>query len=200
MHPRRPLDTLAGVPTVGPRIAVYGPSGSGKSTLARELAARLGVPVVELDAIYHSRPNWDDLSRDEFRAAVTELLARHQGGWVIEGNYSAVRDLILPLADTAVWLRLPFWTVYPRLVRRTLTRSLRRELLWGSNRESLRLALFSRESMFLWGVTHWREHARKTRADFAAIPHQARHFELESPRAVRSFVATARLAESAANS
>ncbi|MCL6644731.1 MAG: (d)CMP kinase, partial [Dehalococcoidia bacterium] len=59
----------------GRRVAVYGPSGSGKSTLARALGERLGLPVVELDAVYHARSNWQDLSREEFRAAVEGLLA-----------------------------------------------------------------------------------------------------------------------------
>ncbi|MFN8508883.1 MAG: shikimate kinase [Dehalococcoidia bacterium] len=177
---------------VGRRVVVYGPSGSGKSTLARALAERLGVPVVELDAIYHARPGWDDLSRDEFRDAVATILARETGGWVIEGNYGMVRDLILPLADTAVWLRLPFRTVYPRLVRRTIGRGLRRELLWGSNRESLRMAFFTRDSMLLWGISHWRTGIRNTAADLARIPHHARVVELRSPRAVREFLAYAR--------
>jgi len=157
---------------IGRRVVVYGPSGSGKSTLARALAERLAVPVVELDAIYHGRPGWDDLSRDEFREAVAAILARETGGWVIEGNYGMVRDLILPLAETAVWLRLPFRTVYPRLVRRTIVRGLRHELLWG--------------------ISHWRAGIRNTAAGLARIPHHARVIELRSPRAVRSFLAHAR--------
>lgn len=178
---------------VGPHVAVYGPSGSGKSTFARELGHRLGLPVVELDAVFHSRPNWNDLTRDEFRAAVSEILERERGGWVIEGNYATVRDLILPRADTVVRLRLPFRIVYPRLVRRTLTRGMRRELLWGVNRESLRMALLTRDSMLLWGITNWRKGTRKTTADIASIPHSARVVELHSPRAARAFLADARL-------
>ena len=35
-----------------PRILVVGTSGAGKSRLAGQLAAALGVPHVELDALY----------------------------------------------------------------------------------------------------------------------------------------------------
>ncbi|MEQ4306291.1 AAA family ATPase [Plantactinospora sp. B6F1] len=54
------------------RVSVVGNSGSGKSTLARALAARLGVPYVELDAIHH-QPGWRPLPTAEFRARVDTL-------------------------------------------------------------------------------------------------------------------------------
>jgi adenylate kinase family enzyme len=70
---------------------VVGNSGSGKSTLAAGLAARLGAPFVELDSIFH-QPGWTELPRDEFRARVGALAAGEE--WVIDGNYTAVRDLV----------------------------------------------------------------------------------------------------------
>jgi len=171
------------------RIAVYGPSGSGKTTFSRTAGARLGLPVVELDAIFHSRPDWDDLSEDEYRAAVERTLAAHPGGWVIDGNYGTVRGLILPHADTAVWLRLPFPVVYSRLVRRTVRRAWSRELLWGVNRESWRLSFLSRESILLWGITHWREHHRKTRQALREAKARGTQIVvLRSPAEVRAFV------------
>jgi len=47
------------------RVNVKGIGGSGKSTFSRELAERLGVPYLELDAIHHG-PNWTETSADEF--------------------------------------------------------------------------------------------------------------------------------------
>src|SRR6266571_7794353 len=79
------------------RVSVVGSSGSGKSTLASELAARLHVPHVELDAIFH-QPGWTPLPEEEFTAAVAAAVAAD--GWVVDGNYSAVRPLVWARADT----------------------------------------------------------------------------------------------------
>lgn len=174
---------------VGRYIAVYGQSGSGKSTLAREIGARLGLPVFELDAIHH-QPGWRPLPREQFRARVQEVIDAHPDGWVFDGNYSAVRDLLLPRAETAVWLQLPFWVVYPRLVRRTLGRMIRREELWNGNRESFRMSFFSRESILLWGITNWRDHSQKMRAVLFDQPHGARVMVLRSARDVERFLAS----------
>ena len=177
-------------PTLGRRIVVYGASGSGKTTLSRALGQALGLPVIELDAIFHAHPGWVDLPTAEFRARVTELLAAHADGWVMDGNYSVVRDLILSQADTAVWLRLPFRTVYWRLCRRTLGRAKTGEELWNGNRETWR-QLLTRDSMLLWGITSWRRTGRKTSAALRTIPHHAKVIELRSPAAVARLVRTA---------
>jgi adenylate kinase family enzyme len=174
---------------VGRRVVVYGPSGSGKTTVGRLLATRLQVPFVELDAVFHARPEWQDLSRDEFRREVAALLAAHADGWVFDGNYDDVRDLLLPRADSVVWLRLPFPVVYARLVSRTLRRGYVNAELWGGNRETLRQAFFSRDSMLLWGLTGWRPHHRAAARALATLPHGP-VYELRSARAVRTFLAS----------
>jgi adenylate kinase family enzyme len=172
---------------LGRRVVVYGPSGSGKTTVGRLLADRLHVPFVELDAVFHARPNWQDLSRDEFRHEITSLLERHPNGWVFDGNYDHVRDLLLPRADSVVWLRLPFPIVYSRLVWRTLSRAVVNAELWNGNRETLRQAFLSRDSMLLWGLTAWRPHHRAMDRALATFPHGP-VYELRSPRAVRMFL------------
>jgi predicted kinase len=82
-------------------VSVVGNSGSGKSTMAAALARRLGVPHVELDGL-KDQPGWTELPRDEFAARVRTTIAGD--GWVIDGNYSDVRDEIWQRADTVVWL------------------------------------------------------------------------------------------------
>lgn len=175
--------------TIGRRICVYGPSGSGKTTLARTIGERRGLPAIEFDAIHHL-PNWEERPEAEFRAIVEEKLDGYAEGWVTDGNYKRVRDIVLPRADTVVWLRLPFRVVYWRLFWRTIIRSWRREELWNGNRESFRLAFFSRDSILLWGLTHYNAHFRNIRATLDSVPHSAEVVELRSSREVDDFVAS----------
>lgn len=177
---------------VGRRVAIYGPSGSGKTTLSRQLGARLGLPVLELDAVFHAHPNWVDLEREEFRERVTEFLAEHPEGWVTDGNYRPVRDLILAEADTAIWLNLPFHTVYRRLAWRTLSRSFQGAELWNGNRESLRQTFLTKDSMLLWGIRTWRPMRRKLRAWLVEERPAARVYRLRTPGQVRYLLENAR--------
>jgi adenylate kinase family enzyme len=97
------------------RVNVKGISGSGKTTFSRELAERLGVPYLELDAIHHG-PNWTEASADELRARVREFMAGAPDGWVIDGNYeSKLGGLVLDAADEIVWLDPPLrLALHPR--------------------------------------------------------------------------------------
>jgi adenylate kinase family enzyme len=137
------------------RVSVVGSSGSGKSTLAAELAAILDVPHLELDAVHH-QPGWEPLPVSEFRRIVAAKAAAD--GWVIDGNYGRVRDLVWARADTVVWLDLPKRTVMRQIVWRTLLRVARRQELWNGNRERWR-NLFSwdpEQSVISWA---WHKHA-----------------------------------------
>jgi adenylate kinase family enzyme len=137
------------------RISVVGNSGSGKTTVGKALAARLGVPFVELDSINH-QPNWQPLPKAEFQARVAEIVAGD--GWVIDGNYRAVQPQVWARADTVVWFDLPRSKVMRQVILRTLRRGLLRQELWNGNRE--RLANFIKtdpeESVIRWA---WTRHA-----------------------------------------
>lgn len=133
-------------------------SGNGETTLARELAHRLDVPFVELDALVHG-PNWVQTPDDELRRIVEPVVATD--GWVIDGTYRGkLGDLVLRSADVIVWLDQPIRVWFPRLVRRTWCRIRRRELLWNDNRETLRNVIFGRKSSFVWA---FRQHFRRRR-------------------------------------
>lgn len=85
------------------RIVVKGTSGAGKSTFASALAARLGVPWIELDAL-HWGPNWSMPEEDVFRAQVRAAIDACPDGWVVDGNYdSRLGGTVLDAADTIVW-------------------------------------------------------------------------------------------------
>ncbi|MCU0284678.1 MAG: hypothetical protein MUD13_12435 [Candidatus Nanopelagicales bacterium] len=125
------------------RVVVVGSSGSGKTTLAGELAGRLGVPHVELDALHHG-PGWTPVPAGEFRAAAHAALDDADatgGGWVVCGNYAEVATGIRARADTVVWLDLPRTVVMARILGRTAVRVVHRVELWNGNRESLRMVL-----------------------------------------------------------
>ncbi|MFC1901147.1 AAA family ATPase [Chloroflexota bacterium] len=172
---------------IGCRIIICGPTCSGKSTMARQLAQRLDISHIELDALFW-KPDWEETPRDEFLAGISAVLEKSPEGWVIDGNYSESRNLTLPLADTLIWLHLPFSVVFRRLLQRTVARCIDHKSLWGTNYETWRQSFFSRESLILYQVTHWRKYERIGR-NIQEIPHRATVIELCSPREVDAFLA-----------
>jgi adenylate kinase family enzyme len=122
----------------------------------------LGSPHVELDSIYH-QPGWTPLGDEEFRARVAA--ATEGPRWVVDGNYSAVRDLVWNRADTVVWFDLAYVTALWRTIRRTVRRTLTREELWNGNREPLsNLWSFKPEtSIIAWTATRHGVYRRRYR-------------------------------------
>jgi adenylate kinase family enzyme len=166
--------------TLPDRIIVSGTTGSGKTTLGGELAAIIGAPHVELDAL-HWEPNWTEAPTDVFRERVREATAGER--WVVDGNYAAVRDIVWPRAELIVWLDYSIVRIYARLLRRTTRRIVTREELWSGNRERFRTGFMSKDSLFLWALqTHW-----KRRRGYPAQLAQPEHahllvFRARSPR------------------
>lgn len=163
------------------RVRVMGTSGAGKTRVARRLAASLGVPHIELDALHH-RAGWQQAPDPEFQDEVRQAAAT-SSGWVADGNYESRLGAVLANADTYVWLDYPRRVVIWRLVRRTLVRVILRRELWNGNREEWR-GLFSRdprENILLWA---WTTHATKRRRYEAAsnAPSGAIWVRLESPK------------------
>ncbi len=150
-----------------PRIIIIGTSGSGKSVLGEQAAQRLGVPFLELGALFWL-PNWVQATQDEFRERVA--VAIQQDDWVAGGNYRRVRDLVWGRADTLVWLDYPLRLTLWRLFRRTIQRIVTQEDLWGTgNRESWRKQFMSRDSLFLWAISSHGRH-RRDYADLLQYP------------------------------
>jgi adenylate kinase family enzyme len=157
-------------------------SGNGKTTLGRELADRLGVPFIELDALVHG-PGWIETPDDVLRAQVEPIVA--SDGWVIDGTYSRkLGDLVIGAADVVVWLDLPVRVWMRRLVGRTWRRMRGHEQLWNDNRELLRNVIWGRESLFVYAI---RSHFRRRRE----WPEKLREFpvvRLRTPAEVERFL------------
>lgn len=141
------------------RVAVItSASGNGGTTFARNLATRLDLPFHELDALFW-KPCWAESTAEELRARVDPIVASE--AWVVDGSYQGkLGDLVLRNADVVVWLDLPMRVWLPRLVRRTFARVLRGERLWETNRETIRGALFSRNSLLLFTLRNYRRRRR----------------------------------------
>jgi len=144
VHILGPDDPLPARPA---RVAVAGTSGSGKTTTAGRISALLGVPYVELDDL-HWGPDWTP--RETFPADVRGLVA--QDRWVTDWQYRVARPLVADRAEMIVWLDLPLRVRLWRVIRRTVTRRLRRVPLWrAANIEPpLWTALGDREHILRW--------------------------------------------------
>ena len=131
--------------------------GRGNPPLRSGSRERLGLRHVEIDAL-HWGPNWSAAPTAVLRQRVAAVM--HGEDWIIDGNYSAIRDAIWPRADTFVWLDYPMTVVFTRVVRRTFRRWWMSEELWSGNRERLWEQFLTPHSLFLWVVQTWRIHRR----------------------------------------
>ena len=154
------------MPTLGPadplplrpyRVLVAGTSGAGKTTTAAHIAGILGIPHIEIDALFHG-PEWTP--RPSFETDVRAFTAAP--AWATEWQYSAVRAHLADRADLLVWLDLPRLLIMRQVVKRTLVRRLRRQELWNGNREPPLWTLFTdHEHIVRWAWnTHHKSPAR----------------------------------------
>ena len=169
------------------RYLVVGTSGAGKSTVSKKLAESKGCPHIELDSHYWGS-EWKPVPPEKFMHSVEQCT---QGMcWVVDGNCSAIRDVLWSRATHVVWLNYGRFTVFSRLLWRTLSRGLSHTQLSHGNRESLRKAFFSKDSILLWSLTTY----PKNQAKFAALRRQGdfahlQWIELSRPSQARAFLA-----------
>ena len=187
------------------RINVVGTSGSGKSSLSRQIATHLDLPYIELDQLFW-KANWTDTPDEEFFQKLRVALSADR--WVLDGNYDRTRHIKQDAphqtgratsnrtrhikwtqVQTVVWLDLPLYLVFSRVLVRAMTRSLTGKELWAGNKETLRKTFLSRDSIILWSLT---THA-KNRKRYAALSENdgyrhIRFVRLRSTKEVDEFV------------
>ena len=186
------LPTMARVQLTDPlaararRVLVVGVTGSGKTTLARELEARRGIPLVDVDALAW-QPGWVKTPDAQLVAAVSTVVTGPQ--WVLDSAWGAIRPVVLEHVDLVVGLDLPRHVSFTRLARRTATRLVTRERICGDNVESWRQT-FSPSSILVWHARSFASKRRLVRA-WEADPDLPPVLRLTTPAEVRAFLALA---------
>ena len=173
-------------PEPGERINVVGTTGSGKTTFAKALGQRLGVPVIEIDALFW-KPGWCETPDDEFLPSV-EAATRSER-WILDGNYSRTRPITWPRADTVVWLDYSFPRVFVQLLRRTIRRARTQEPMWNGCVETWWKGFFSRDSILVWCLkTYWLR--RRTYPHLMRSPEYGhlRFVRLRTPRQAKNWL------------
>jgi adenylate kinase family enzyme len=179
------LDELGGAR----RIVVYGVTGAGKSTLAAQIAQATGIPWHAVDDLTW-RPGWTEVPIEEQRRLITAICAKPE--WVLDAAYGQWLDIPMSHGPVVVALDYPRWLSWQRVVRRTVSRLIRRTPICNGNYETLRRMLSPRDSIIGWhhkSFAHKRSRIRAWEAD----PGGPAVLPLRSPRATRAFLAGLRI-------
>ncbi|XVU23766.1 adenylate kinase [Actinoplanes sp. CA-054009] len=168
------------------RILVYGVTGAGKSTLAARVGERLGLPYHSIDDLMWE-PGWvevpDEIQRDRIRAVCAA------DTWVIDAAYMKWAEIALQRTDLIVGLDMPRHVSLGRLLRRSLTRMIRRTEICNGNRESFRSLFLESDSLLYFHFRSWgRKRARMRR--WRADPDFPETILLRSPREARDWLAS----------
>jgi adenylate kinase family enzyme len=137
-------------------VLVYGAPGAGKTTMAEAISRATGLPWHPVDDLTWE-PGWVQVPLEEQRRRISEICAGEE--WILDAAYGPWLEIPLARADLIVALDYPRWLSLQRLVRRTVSRAVRRTEVCNGNRESLRMAL-SKESIVIW---HFRSVAKRRR-------------------------------------
>lgn len=134
------------------RVALFGPPATGKSTLARWLSTVLNSPHTDLDDILFTPQG--PLPLKEFRRQA--FLVTAADGWIVEGNYSKLQDVVWHRADTLIWLDFPLPLILYRIIRRSLRQLAGREDSAQARRLTWSTAFFARRSLLRTAIRKYR--------------------------------------------
>lgn len=89
------------------KVLITGNSGSGKSTLANYLASSEGIAYLDLDTVaWLPQLPPKRMPLDESMGLITDFVDQHEG-WVIEGCYADLLELLEEDANELIFLNLP---------------------------------------------------------------------------------------------
>ena len=99
------------------KVAVIGCGGAGKSTLSRTLSELMNIPVYHIDKL-NWNPGWIPASQDALSEMINALVLKEE--WIIDGNYSSTLDIRLECADTVIFLNMPTYLCFYRVLKRRI--------------------------------------------------------------------------------
>lgn len=129
------------------RILFHGVTGSGKSTAATRLGALLGLPVTLVDEEIGWLPGWQMRDVDEQIALADRISS--DAAWILDSAYGSYRPMVAERADLIIGLDYSRALTGRRLLRRTLSRNVRRTPTCNGNRESWGRTL-GKDSILRW--------------------------------------------------
>ena len=86
------------------KIIVIGSSGAGKSVFSRKLRDITGLPIHNLDLLWH-KPDKTNYTAEEFDKKLQDILSTDK--WIIDGNYQRTLETRLANCDTVFLLDYP---------------------------------------------------------------------------------------------
>lgn len=89
------------------KILIFGNSGSGKSTLAKRLYEGLGLAHLDLDLLAWQPTQPPQRQAIEASALELQGFTRAEQGWVIEGCYTDLLQLVAGEATDIIFMDLP---------------------------------------------------------------------------------------------
>ncbi len=99
------------------KIAVIGCCGGGKSVLTKKLSKILGIPAYHLDDLFWHE-GWVETKQKNWQRVHKELVEK--GSWIIDGTYSSGLEMRMKSANLIVFVDLPVWLCFYRIIKRQL--------------------------------------------------------------------------------
>ena len=164
------------------RILIIGGNGCGKTTLSRQLAARLSLPLVHLDALYWG-DNWQPVQQERFDRLLQRELEKPR--WIIDGNITRTLPRRLQYCDTVIVMDFSRSRCLLGAVKRMMKSYGRSRPDMGGNCPE---RLNGEKLRFLWSI--WRNHEAQRRKWYAALDgvENVRRVTLKNRRQVRAFL------------